>query len=53
MRVRALILAVNDKSLLDLHVDVSRHLWSQHTWSVLIQPFLTEDIQDHGVVLIL
>ena len=53
MSIGTLVLAVDDKSLLDLHVNFPGHLRSQIPRRVLIEPLLTQNIKDVSVVLLL
>ena len=47
-----LVFAVGDQSLLNFHVNFTSHLGWQVSRSVLVQPFLSQNVQDFCVVLV-
>ena len=53
LSVSTLVLAVDNKGFLDLHVDFSRHLWSQISRSIFVKPLFSQDVENVGIVLIL
>ena len=53
LSVSTIILTIDHQRLLNLHVNISGVLCSQIPWSILVEPFFTEDVQNVSVVLLL
>ena len=53
LSVSTIILTIDHQRLLNLHVNISGVLCSQISWSILVEPFFTEDVQNVSVVLLL
>ena len=53
MHIGSLCLAVDDEALLDSHVAVAALRVSERRRNFFVEPLLTQDVQDGGVVLVL